>query len=223
LNLDLRNGLYALFRVSFEGGPSDAFHWLAAFLEECRKAGTAGVSLKALSEAGRLKGLPEPGLPVLCSGPLLFLRAGEVQFRFASSDRPYLEDRVPRFLRVLSAFRAPQTDLDEIRIGQDLFNAGLFYDCHEYLEELWRKSDGGLKRLVQGLIQAGAGFHKFELGSPSGAAGLLRQAAEKLCVDPRLPGLDPGPFARRLSESADALERGSFRLEQAPTMSVLTA
>lgn len=221
MNLDLRNGLYVLFRDGLDGAAFDSFRWLGAFSEELRKSGSLSVPRARLSEAGRSLNLSESTLDSLCSGPLLFERGGEIRFRFAPSDLAYLEDRVPRFLRALSNVRPPQSDLEEIRIGQELFNAGLFFECHEYLESLWRRADGPLKRLVQGLIQAGAGFHKFELGSPSGAAGLLHQAAEKLEGPPE-EGLDPRPFARALRESAEALQRGTLLLERAPRMTVLS-
>ena len=61
-----------------------------------------------------------------------------------------------------------------------MFDKGLYFECHELLEEIWLKSEGKKKVLLQGLIQAAAGFHKLKQGSPEGASKLFTRASEKL-------------------------------------------
>jgi hypothetical protein len=108
-----------------------------------------------------------------------------------SADSDYLQDRLPRFEQVLKDWRqirSVQPALDrDLMLGADLFNEKLFFDCHEYLEGAWRRSEGEEKIMIQGLIQAAAAFHKLELGSLEGCAELLDKAIEKLAKtrDPR--------------------------------------
>jgi hypothetical protein len=96
----------------------------------------------------------------------------------------YIHERIPRFERVLKDWtnlRSTSSDLErDLKLGALLFNAGLFFDCHEYLERAWKRSGGDEKIMIQGLIQAAAGFHKLELGSLEGGAELLDHAIEKL-------------------------------------------
>lgn len=136
--------------------------------------------------------------------------------------RDYVQDRILRFERTLRACQIilsePEALSRDLRIGAVLFNEGLFFDCHEYLEGAWRRAAGEDKLMTQGLIQAAAAFHKLELGSPSGAVELLGKAAEKL-------GAPIGPrwtfakrFATALAGSKARLESGSFDLESAPKL-----
>ena len=61
-----------------------------------------------------------------------------------------------------------------------LFNRGAFFESHEILELLWKKSDGRRKRFYQGLIQAAVCLHHFERGNAEGAQYEFRVSREKL-------------------------------------------
>ena len=136
--------------------------------------------------------------------------------------RAYLRDRLPRFKAVLAlcaSLEAPHGSWErEVSIGRLLYNKGLFFDCHEYLEELWRRSHGHDRRVVQGLIQAGAGFHKLELGSPVGCAKLLRLAHGKLNDVPGKGAKAYARFAARLETAAALVKKGRGVLGKAPRM-----
>lgn len=88
----------------------------------------------------------------------------------------YLRDRVPRYLNVLDYWKGQPREGgldDHLRLGQALFNAGLFFDCHEYLEAVWKETpEREEKTLLQGLIQVAAALHKLEL-DPYAFAGAL--------------------------------------------------
>ncbi|MEK6556862.1 MAG: DUF309 domain-containing protein, partial [Candidatus Margulisiibacteriota bacterium] len=43
-----------------------------------------------------------------------------------------------------------------------LFNSGLFFECHEYLEDVWRPTTGPERNFYHGIIQAAAAFYHFE-------------------------------------------------------------
>ncbi len=58
--------------------------------------------------------------------------------------------------------------------GARLFDAGMFFEAHEAWEERWKVAERDEKRLLQGLIQIAAGFHKLlVMQSPEAAQRLL--------------------------------------------------
>jgi predicted metal-dependent hydrolase len=72
--------------------------------------------------------------------------------------------------------------------GARFFDAGAFFEAHEAWEERWRvETDPSARRLLQGLIQIAAAFHKLVVSrSPASAARLLAKGVAKLdgCPDP---------------------------------------
>ena len=64
--------------------------------------------------------------------------------------------------------------------GVGLFNAQDFYEAHEAWEAGWIDELCDERRLLQGLIQVAAGFHKLQGGLPRGTVKLLEQGLAKL-------------------------------------------
>ncbi len=64
--------------------------------------------------------------------------------------------------------------------GIEEFNRGLFFECHETLEEIWLEENGDDRRFYQGIIQIAAGYLKWEQGVLRGAIKLWRSGLEKL-------------------------------------------
>lgn len=54
------------------------------------------------------------------------------------------------------------------------FNEGRFFECHEWLEEIWQEEQGGVRDLYKGLIQIAAAFVHLSRGNFVGADRLLR-------------------------------------------------
>jgi hypothetical protein len=73
----------------------------------------------------------------------------------------------------------PQDDPRFIK-GIDEFNHGLFFECHETLEEIWLEDHGDDRKFYQAIIQIAAGYFKLEQGVPAGAIKLWRTGLEKL-------------------------------------------
>jgi len=96
----------------------------------------------------------------------------------------YLRDRAPRFLKVLQAWKpgAPGDLGAELDLALLLFQNGLYFDTHEYLETAWRRSTGERKLQLQGLIQLAAALHKLELDprARAGARYLVERGFDKL-------------------------------------------
>jgi uncharacterized protein len=64
--------------------------------------------------------------------------------------------------------------------GIEEFNRGLYFECHETLEEIWLEEHGDDRKFYQGLIQIAAGYFKLEQRVPVGAIKLWRMGLEKI-------------------------------------------
>jgi uncharacterized protein len=98
---------------------------------------------------------------------------------------------------------------DDPRFGKgiDEFNQGLFFECHETLEEIWLENHGEDRSFYQGIIQIAAGYFKWQQGVSAGAIKLWRSGLEK--IEPYAPiylGLDVEAFVQAVMENLSALE-----------------
>ena len=134
---------------------------------EAAKLGTAGPrSLQRLEEVG------------------LFRRMDRM-IGLAPEFRPHTAYLVRQVERLASALESlgddwrggPQAVL---RRGILLFNSGLFFECHEYLEDVWRPTTGPDRNFYHAIIQTAAAFYHFEKDNLHGARTLLAKALEKL-------------------------------------------
>jgi sugar phosphate isomerase/epimerase len=73
----------------------------------------------------------------------------------------------------------PTTMPDGLREGIALFNRGRFYDAHEVIEHEWHAERGPIRRLYQGILQIGVGFHHALSGNHKGALLLLGDGIDK--------------------------------------------
>ncbi len=69
--------------------------------------------------------------------------------------------------------------LHEYLEGIKLFNSGMYFECHEMIEDIWMKVEGLDKLHYQALIQVAVGVHHFKNGNWTGAIGLYEKALEK--------------------------------------------
>lgn len=87
--------------------------------------------------------------------------------------------RAAEAVRTLSA-PAPRTVSPAVWRAVVLFNVGLFFECHEYLERAWRTAGDGDRAFYHGLIQAAAGCYHCEKGNAHGTEVLLGKALANL-------------------------------------------
>jgi uncharacterized protein len=86
------------------------------------------------------------------------------------------------------------------------FNAGLFYECHDTLEELWSGVRGPSRDFFQGLIQVAVGLYHLGNGNRAGARSLLDRASTRLHRYPdAYGGLDLGALRASLASWEKAL------------------
>lgn len=112
-------------------------------------------------------------------------------------------------IRLLRSTRRPGIP-EEIWRAAALFNAGLFFECHEYLEDVWRSTPGPERAFYHGLVQAAAGCYHLEKGNAHGAHTLIQKAIAKL--EPYTPAhreVDVAAFLAGLREVLGRLDRGS--------------
>jgi DUF309 family protein family protein len=101
----------------------------------------------------------------------------------------------------LAAQPAPADGPADVHRGLALFNAGLFFECHEYFEDVWRASRPPEREFYHGLVQAAAGCYHAEKGNAHGANVLLSKAREKLkAYAPRYLGVDVGALLAMLDK-----------------------
>ena len=92
-----------------------------------------------------------------------------------------------------------------VRKGIDLFNARRFYEQHEEIEHEWHAERGPVRRLYQGLLQIGVGFHHALNRNQTGAVLLLTQGIDRVSAfTPQALGIDT---ERLVNESRLALDQ----------------
>lgn len=105
--------------------------------------------------------------------------------------------------------------------GIDEFNQGLFFECHETLEEIWLEEHGEERRFYQGIIQIAAGYFKLEQGVPAGAIKLWHLGLEKLeSYGPVYLGINLESFVRAVKENLAELEAFQEKGEECPTLDI---
>lgn len=86
------------------------------------------------------------------------------------------------YARTVPQVRKKQLVRREITVPGNLdracaeFNSGLFYECHESLEEIWQEERGPVRDFYKGLIQVAAAFVHLSRGNYTGAERLCRTA-----------------------------------------------
>ena len=69
---------------------------------------------------------------------------------------------------------------EQFRRGIEEFNRGLFFECHDTLEDLWMETVGTDRLFLQGLIQVSVGFYHLFNENFKGAASQFSRGLGKL-------------------------------------------
>lgn len=93
--------------------------------------------------------------------------------------------------------------------GIDEFNHGLYFECHETLEEIWLEERGEDREFYQGIIQIAAGYFKWEQGVMRGAIKLWRAGLAKIEVYP------PDHLGIELARFVDGVRKNLAEIEAA--------
>jgi hypothetical protein len=77
---------------------------------------------------------------------------------------------------------APEEKRRLLEQGRLAFNRGDYYQAHEQWEEVWLKTSGDERLILQGLIQIATALHKFDRGRPDLCHRLLGKGLGKLAA-----------------------------------------
>jgi predicted metal-dependent hydrolase len=113
--------------------------------------------------------------------------------------------------------------MDELPVqylrGIEMFNAGLFFESHEALEEIWLKAEGAERELLSALIQSAAALHHFQRGNLKGASSVYRRARRKLETLPRnMLRLDTQDFMEQIERFFRAVLNRQTPIPSLPTI-----
>ena len=108
--------------------------------------------------------------------------------RWQTAYQPYLDEIQDYACRIWQAacrlYGTLPPDLaalpEEMRGGVVLFEAGLYFACHEYFEILWGRTDDAASDLYQGIIQIAVAMRHLESHNVRGAMILLRSGMGRL-------------------------------------------
>jgi len=84
------------------------------------------------------------------------------------------------------------------------FNAGRFFDCHEFFEDLWHEEPPRERNFLQGLIQVAVGCEHFKRKNLKGAISLTGQGLAKI---KKYPSRHRGVRVAQLARDAEELLR----------------
>jgi predicted metal-dependent hydrolase len=102
------------------------------------------------------------------------------------------------------------------------FNDGLFFECHDTLEEAWSGVRGTPRDFFQGLIQAAVGFYHLGNGNRPGATTLLRRSLARLGRYPaRYAGVELAPLRAAIGDWLEALASGAATPERPPRIATV--
>lgn len=140
-----------------------------------------------------------PDLTASCAGAML--RLPQVSQSYAAD---FCEE-VQRLWQAVCRLYGPRPPAwaacpEEILRGAVLFDAGLYFACHEYFETLWGRTEDAASDLFQGLIQVAVAMRHLESHNLRGAVRLLRTGMARLQRYPAsYRGLDLESFRARLT------------------------
>jgi len=96
---------------------------------------------------------------------------------------------------------------EEVRRGVVLFETGLYFACHEYLETLWGRTEDAASDFYQGIIQIAVAMRHLESHNVRGAVILLRYGMGRLQRYPSVyKGLPLAAWLERLEMLLEHLE-----------------
>src|SRR5712692_9319242 len=121
----------------------------------------------------------------------------------------YLRQQTSRLLDALRFVKtfAGAGMVTDLHRGVALFNAGLFFECHELLESVCKATTGPDKAFYHGIVQVAAAFYHYEKHNRHGAVTLMTKGLGKLAGYPdRHLGIEVVAFRKALQSWAASFE-----------------
>lgn len=133
------------------------------------------------------------------------------------------------YLKLVSCLRAQAEKIDdeletEVKIGVMLFNQGLFFEGHEFLEQTWLKEKGREKAFLKGLIHACVAFYHLEHQNIKGAVNYLKRSSARLKeFEQTFLGIDVGRFLSDIDKALKVLEQSGpkYSIDDIPKINLI--
>ncbi|GEM_PF-854552 len=128
---------------------------------------------------------------------------------------PYICIRVKRYWEFISDLYSRGEEFKcgiegEIKRGILLFNEGFYFECHEFLEEVWRKEKGKERSFLHGLIHSAVAFYHMEHKNYRGAVSYIKRGYIRLQgFEPVFLGVDIKTFLADMGNYLVFLEKSS--------------
>jgi predicted metal-dependent hydrolase len=135
----------------------------------------------------------------------------ELKSKFAKY-QAFICRKAKAYLKLISRLRTLAQRIDDeledkLKIGVMLFNGGFFFECHEYLEEIWLKEKGREKPFLKGLIHACVAFYHLEYENIRGTGNYLKRSYSRLKeFQPTFLGIDVSRFLSDIDKALKVLE-----------------
>ena len=94
------------------------------------------------------------------------------------------------------------------RLGLSLFNQGRYFEAHEELEAAWKDEKGNIRRLYQGILEAGVAYLHITRGNYAGAVKVYGRSMKWLKDWPEIcRGVDVGQLRKDLETAMVEVHR----------------
>lgn len=93
----------------------------------------------------------------------------------SAAHRAYIEDRLLRYQYVYDTIKK-RAETDPFRQALVLWDAKLFFEVHEIMENLWKKAGGDEKSAMQAMFRAAGTYVHMEQGNESAARSMADKA-----------------------------------------------
>ncbi len=132
-------------------------------------------------------------------------------------DKEKIDQLLDRLREIASIKRCVEIDERElskdeaVRYAIELFNNERYWETHEVLEGVWKKSKDDEKLVVQGIILISAAFVHMQKEEDSIAYAILKRALPKLVMD-RYQGLDIAMIREKVKSIIDNKSKEFFKI-----------
>ncbi len=227
MNLELRNRLSEILLKGLQGKDQmDTLKFLSIYCQTAKICRTTRITLKGislskeqvLSYASDSGIFSVQGVHGAKADPQIDLLP---QFQ---QELDYLCARIMAYQLVFSVadeISGASKDLDwAIKLGALLFNQGLYFECHEFLEGFWRNEKAQTKEFLQGIISLATALYHLERGNQPSAIKLFADGCRRLLAFGKTHrGLAIGPLLEQIEKIQILVEEGSqAALEQLKRM-----
>jgi predicted metal-dependent hydrolase len=153
----------------------------------------------------------------------VILRDTRVSTKYLEFDVTVKKEELPKVLKtfesigsLIDARQVVEEEIEKvyaIKKAQQFFNDERFWECHEVLEGVWKKTHEGEKELVQGIILVAAALVHYQKYENEICLSIMKRAIEKLStVSGRYYDFDMDMFRKIVETMISSKKIAPFRI-----------